>query len=424
MIRKIIALCLLCLILAGCSSNPAPGTTTVSSVTTSPTTPTTPVPPQPTTVMAGYFTALNVNFYNLFVTSVTVAYDEDSLTQVYTVDDTTYQATYDYHGRLLHQRTDSGDYWEEYTYTYTDLSDEPLTLVYAREGFSSTVSRTFDDEGKLLTTHYQATDDSWNTYTYTYDDQGRQLTEKYVSSGGSDTLLTYTYDESGNRISEVTLNKGVKTREVKRTYDEKNQLIQDYVWRQELGKDIIYTSTTDFTYDENGNILTQHQQDRDGFWQKIVSTYDEKGNILTERHEDSEGYTLSYVRTYDENSRVLTSQETCGDFAYSYTYTYDEHGNLILERCDEDGYFWQVAYTYDQRSNLLERLETSSDGEWLKEVYTYDSHGNLLSYAGYDEPDTPSSFCTYTYAYVELTPEQAQLLSQLMASAFCEFTPA
>ena len=405
-----------CLLLCGCETAPAP-----SATTTIPTTVPVTTPPH---VTGYYFTSIDVNFGGYFVTTVTVTYEKDSLTQTYTSDGTTYQNTYDYHGRLLRQRMDSEAFWSEEVITYTALSDKPLTKTYSREGFSSTVTRTFDEKGNVLTVHYEATDDSWNTYTYTYNEKGNMLTEKYISSGGSDTLLTNTYDENGNLVSEVTLNKGDKTREVTHKYDEKGRLIQDYVWRWEKSKDLITASTTDFTYDSYGNIATQHQVDLNGYWSKIESTYTSDSKLLTEKHTDSDGNASETCHTYDDKGNLIVTIAGYNGENYRYAYEYDAAGRQVKRTViDPAGNATETTQSvYDRNGNRLEQLTTYSDGTTEKDVRTYDDAGNLLTYTAYYN-DTVSSTCTYTYGQAQIGTEHSQQLKTLMATVFVEFLP-
>ena len=418
-IHRICALGLvLCLLLCGCETAPAPTVTTVPSSSTVSVSPTT-----PQLCKAYYFTSLEVNFGGYFVTTVTVTYDDDSLTQTYTSDGTTYQNTYDYHGRLLRQRMDSESFWSEETRTYQGAWTTPLTVTYTREGFTSTVERTFDENGHVLTKHYSDSDDSWNTTVNTYDENGNQLTEKYTSSGGSDTLLTNTYDENGQLIHAVTLNRGVKTREVTHKYDEKGRVIQDYVWRYEPSSDFTSASTTDFTYDENGNTLTQYQHDLSGYWSKTESTYTADNKLLTERFKDSDGYITAKENVYDENGFLIAGTETYGGSTYTYAYENHTGGRWLRKTVtNPDGQVETTTRSFSG-AGLLEQTVTYADGTTEREVRTYDHAGNLLTYTAYYN-DTVSSTCSYTYALADqLQPQEQTRLLQLMQTVFVEFMP-
>ena len=400
-----------CLLLCGCQTPSAP-----TSATT--------VPVLPQTRTWSYLTALDVNFADLFVTKVTVNYEKSAFTATYTLDGQMFQNTYDYQGRLLRQRIEGEDgFWSEENRAYQGQLETPLSVTYVQENFTSTVTRTFDGRGNVLTKHYTSSDGSWNTTTNTYSKDGKLLTEKHISSGGSDTLLTNTYDDNGNLIAEVTMKKGEKTRDVRHTYDAKGRLIQDYVWRRELDKDYIYISTTDFTLDENGNILTQHQQDKDGYWSKVESTYTAGGKLLTETHTDRDGNTSQTSHTYDANGLLLATDERYNSDHTRYAYEYDAAGRqrkrTVIDSAGKTVELTQFVYT---GTDLTERITTCSDGTTEKEVRTYDEYGNLLTHTAYYN-DTVSSACTYTYGHADLSPAAAKQLENLMHTVFVEFLP-
>lgn len=420
----VVGICLL----AGCQQTPASTTqsTTASTVTTIPTTqPTQPTtPPAPQKVTGAYFSALRVNFGGYFVTDVEVTYGEGTITTVHNVDDQIHTNTYNYDGNLVYQRIDysDGSYNEE-TRTYSDLNKKtPLSQVYTREGFSSEQNATFDEKGNVLTLSYTNSDGDWNTYTYTYDTQNNLLTESYVSSGGSDTKQEYVYDSNGNWTTFTKYNKGTRTQVTQRLYNENGHLVSETVYVGDPAKPESLNQQTLFILDDNGNVLTEHMTAKPDAWNNIDRTYDAAGNILTERYSDSDGYTHSFVRTYNDAGLVLSSVETYAEDSCTYTYEYDANGNQTMEKCTySDGRFNQTIRTFDEKGNLLGFVATDIDGNTEKEARTYDEHGNLLTYTYYPDGETISSSCTYTYSYIELLPEEAALLEELMKNVFVEF---
>lgn len=413
--KKIIpVLALLCLILTGCEIGSAPTAR-----------PTQPLPTRPQKVTAGYCTGAKVDMGGFFVTEVTAKYEDGAITLTHTVDDQTFQNTYDHQGRLTRQVIDGADgYHSEETRLYSTASDKPFTVTYIRGSFRSQVQRSFDDNGNVLTEKYTASDNSWNTTENTYDENGRLLTEKYKSSGGSDTLLTNTYDEKGNLVSAVTLNKGKKTREVRHTYDGKGRVIQDYVWRLDLGDNTVTASTTDLTYDDNDNILTQYQVDLDGYWNKIESTYTADGKLLTDKHSDSDGNTYAVAHTYDEKGNLATTVEGYNGEDYRYEFEYDADGHQTKRTViDPAGNTTGTTrWVYDGAGRLLEENYAGASGDTERKVYSYDDAGNLLTCTAYYGDEVSSTY-SYTYSYTELTAEQAQQLKTLMQTIFVEFLP-
>ena len=412
MMKRIIPiLALLCLVLTGCEIGSAPTAR-----------PTQPLPTRPQKVTAGYCTGAKVDMGGFFVTEVTAKYEDGAITLTHTVDDQTFQNTYDHQGRLTRQVIDGADgYHSEETRLYSTASDKPFTVTYIRGSFRSQVQRSFDDNGNVLTEKYTASDNSWNTTENTYDENGRLLTEKYKSSGGSDTLLTNTYDEKGNLVSAVTLNKGKKTREVRHTYDGKGRVIQDYVWRLDLGDNTVTASTTDLTYDDNDNILTQYQVDLDGYWSKLESTYTADGKLLTENRSEASGYTSSTQNTFDEKGRLVSCVDVFDGNRYTSAFEYTANQTKITVT-DPEGRVETTLRTVNAAGDLLELVFTSADGSTEREVRTYDDAGNLLTCTAYYGDEVSSTY-SYTYSYTELTAEQAQQLKTLMQTIFVEFLP-
>lgn len=410
--KKIIpVLALLCLVLTGCEIGSAPTAR-----------PTQPLPTRPQKVTAGYCTGAKVDMGGFFVTEVTAKYEDGAITLTHTVDDQTFQNTYDHQGRLTRQVIDGADgYHSEETRFYSTASDKPFTVTYIRGSFRSQVQRSFDDNGNVLTEKYTASDNSWNTTENTYDENGRLLTEKYKSSGGSDTLLTNTYDEKGLLLSAVSTNGGKKTREERYTYDQKGRAIQEYVWRLDLGDNTVTASTTDLTYDENGNILTQYQVDLDGYWSKLESTYTADGKLLTENRSEANGYTSSTQNTFDEKGRLVSCVDIFDGNRYTSAFEYTANQTKVTVT-DPEGRAETTLRTVNAAGDLLELVFTSADGSTDREVRTYDDAGNLLTYQAYYDGALSSSY-SYTYSYTELTAEDARQLKALMQSIFTEFLP-
>jgi hypothetical protein len=167
---------------------------------------------------------------------------------------------------------------------------------------------------------------------------------------GEDTVrVSFTYDNDGNILTELT------------------EYWDDTHW----GTD--WLARTTYTYDGNGNRLMALSE----FWSaaqwrngsRRTYTYDGSGNRLTEVIEHS--YDSAWV-------------------AYSrYTYTYDGRGNRLTalsEFWSQDRTEWafydRTAYAYDGSGNTLSELNQYWVAQWLnrsRRTYTYDGSGNRLT---------------------------------------------
>lgn len=176
-------------------------------------------------------------------------------------------------------------------------------------------------------------------------------------------------------------------------------------------------STTTYTYDGNGNILSS--TDATGLTTQF--TYEPVFNKVTSIS-DPLGYVTRF--TYDGNGNLLTSTDANGNISsYQYdslgllaqstdalnqktTFTYDGLGNLISTT---DPLGNTTAYAYDAISRLiqttdslgrrtvftydpLDRLLTRTDAKTGLTQFAYDPDGNLLSVK-----DARSNTATFTY---------------------------
>ena len=143
-------------------------------------------------------------------------------------------------------------------------------------------------------------------------------------------LAAYTYDDNGNLLTEnkggtvttqYTYNMGGLLTGKTNKKTSDNSVISDYDYIYYLDGNIKSENTRTFTYDNLGR-LKQEQNGTD----TISYTYDKFGNRATMTNN---GTVTSY--TYDLNNRLL--QEVSGD-EYTF-YNYDNKGNLYSKRTDE-----------------------------------------------------------------------------------------
>jgi hypothetical protein len=80
-------------------------------------------------------------------------------------------------------------------------SDTVLTATLAIDPAAATGARTLTVDSLTLANAFTVTVPS--TVSFTYDSQGRLSTATYISGTGASTVVTYTYDAAGNRTSVV-----------------------------------------------------------------------------------------------------------------------------------------------------------------------------------------------------------------------------
>ncbi|MFH0733482.1 MAG: T9SS type A sorting domain-containing protein [bacterium] len=152
-----------------------------------------------------------------------------------------------------------------------------------------------------------------------------------------------------------------------------------------------------FTYDLNGNMLTELEQLSTGYnITRSSQIYDSSGKLVQKLQEIWQN--LHWVNlfrstyTYDPQGHLFSAYYekwftdiwVMGEF---YTYTYDERGNLIsrLLQGYQNNEFVNIqrySYTFDENNNKLsEERANWSNGDWedyYHVQYTYDAQGVLL----------------------------------------------
>lgn len=259
-----------------------------------------------------------------------------------------YSWTYDKYGNIL---TKSRDHTlvEDHRYTY----DEDGNVLIAAADYDNDD----DFDNNYNGTHF-ADGVIDNIVTYTYDKHGNELTRSYDhnADGVEDQLYTYSYNKYGDKLLEI----GPFTKSTW-TYDEDRNMLTYYhngyldTWTYDKHGNVlsliennresdVSTSTYNYTYDTNGNMLTRSNDI------KVLDTwtYDINGNMLTSNHLDINIHTY----TYDENGNILTddySSNGISDFKGIHTYTYDENGNILTDIDQEaDGRVNLRAYTWEE----------------------------------------------------------------------------
>ncbi|HEY0722525.1 MAG TPA: hypothetical protein VGD41_00740, partial [Pyrinomonadaceae bacterium] len=120
-------------------------------------------------------------------------------------------------------------------------------------------------------------------------------------------------------------------------------------------------TTTSFTYDARGNLLTTTNPKGD----LTTLTYNSAGNVSTSM--DAENRVTQF--SYDTHNRLIAVLDTDLN---TTQYGYDPKGNLTQVR---DAKNQVTTFTYDG----LDRVVTATNPLGLTESFTYDSNGNLTA---------------------------------------------
>lgn len=228
---------------------------------------------------------------------------------------------------------------------------------------------------------------------YTYDTMS-QLTSETVPLTGE--KLDYTYDVLGNRTQTVKTKSGSPTHTTVHVFNDRNQLIEV--------KD--GTSSTQWAYDDNGNLLNdghfRYEWDADNRLRKVfnqvtdslvaeywydqadrrirknvsgfITNYIYDGDGLNVLYETNASNTITAYHTYNVNRQLLMRTEG----STRYYYHYNAHGDVIM--VTKDG------------GNIKADLIVAS--------YVYDAWGKIVYQEGPFAAKNP-----YRYAGYQFDPE-------------------
>ncbi|MGH7929520.1 MAG: hypothetical protein ACREQV_17160, partial [Candidatus Binatia bacterium] len=228
------------------------------------------------------------------------------------------------------------------TTTQYDSSGNPTKIVRPNGAVST---MTYDVKGNLLT----STDSVGATTIFTYEPVFNQVKTIRDPKGNTTTI---NYDANGNPI-EIIDALGNRSEMI---YDARGLLTSV---TSAVGTSV--QTTTRFTYDTKGNLLTTTNPKGD----VTTLAYDGAGNVF--RSTDAENRVTEFA--YDPRNRLITVLDA--DLKTTQ-YGYDAKGNLTQVT---DAKNQMTTFAYDGR----DRLVSATNPLNLTETFSYDANGNLIS---------------------------------------------
>ena len=162
------------------------------------------------------------------------------------------------------------------------------------------------------------------------------------------------------------------------------------------------SSTTKYTYDANGNLLTETDANN------IVTTYkyDQMNNLLSSSrpgiNESDVSVTITKSMTYDNMGNIATSTDANGRVM---TYTYDARGNLTKTTNALSGV---SMFAYDRAGRKTAEVSPANYktsgviGDMSRTEYEYDKMGRVLTKTEqYIKPSTTATWVTTVVAGYE-----------------------
>ena len=276
------------------------------------------------------------------------------------------KSNYNANGYLLSNtvidRDDAGSYNEKLTY---NADDDLLSYEYTNNGTVYRIDHTYDKKGNMLSSKYG----EHITENFTYHNNGKIASYTYKTPDNAATL----YGIYGPQLFTVT-------------YNQEGKPLKEKTISNQNGK--ASSTETIYSYDSQGNLLTESTTGSDGYWSKEINTYDKNGNLLTHNLSSSYNVFKSEICTYDKYGHISTRDVTSeGGVSsesdnYSQKYTYDENGNILSEHTYYNGGAWEkLVYTY--HSNGYKLTQTYTDSYHNNKTFTYDNNGNILTYSNF-----------------------------------------
>ncbi len=179
--------------------------------------------------------------------------------------------------------------------------------------------------------HFSTVTDMYNetvTTSNTYDLNKGVVSSQTVRNNGNKMYKKVDYSDYTN-VAGVWL-PGVITLTQKHEHDSKE-----------------YSSATEYTYDDKGNILLTNIHSGTDLSLKTYSTYDEYGNCLSSYNTGNSVVNIKKHSEYDSTGRFLI-KSWLEPAATVMTFTYDLWGNVLTENdCTDSGNILTTIHTYD-----------------------------------------------------------------------------
>ena len=208
-----------------------------------------------------------------------------------------------------------GSTFRSYTMQTVEGQEEPLNFTYT--------DYTYDENGNCtdaITT--DKTNNSTSEYRRSYDDKNRVLrTENYEDgelSASSETVYTEVDNGQSSAVNTVYDADGNELMVERMGMNTNGDVLSSRTYE---GEDNI-TSSTDNRYDSQGRLIQSVTVDESGVVLEVLTVYSVDGKTQTTRS-TIEGGTLSTdTRTFDDNGNLVSMHQTDSDgYASDTTYT-------------------------------------------------------------------------------------------------------
>lgn len=260
----------------------------------------------------------------------------------------------------------------------------------------------------LTETVYEFAPDMVNKTVYHYDENWKETGYTEYVNDEVNREVTYSYDEAGNQTMNIVSGDQTGTVRYASAMNEDGT-----VAKLEMYQDEVLYSTTEYTYDEAGNLSYQCQTNAlFGMVSEIWFTAD--GKILSTQNTGSDGSVSGADYTYDENGLQTgyVNYYTADGLPATTEVAreYNEEGKLVRETTTEYDSDGNVTRSYHSETTYEGNQEFTTsyqeDGQIAIEVTkTYDEAGNLICQESQSAGMDYVVRMTYTWEAVELPAE-------------------
>ena len=208
-----------------------------------------------------------------------------------------------------------GSTFRSYTMQTVEGEEEPLNFTYT--------DYTYDENGNCtdaVTT--DKTNNSTSEYRRSYDDKNRVLrTENYEDgelSVSSETVYTEVDNGQSSAVNTVYDADGNELMVVRMCMNTNGDVLSSRTYE---GEDNI-TSSTDNRYDNQGRLIQSVTVDESGIVFEVLTVYSVDGKTQTTRSTLEGGPLSTDTRTFDDNGNLVSMHQTDSDgYASDTTYT-------------------------------------------------------------------------------------------------------
>lgn len=224
-------------------------------------------------------------------------------------------------------------------------------------------------------------------FQYKYDTLGLQTEYKIWDS--KDNLLHHAYFDYNEASTQLTAINQVQSRVQKspQTFTQYTQVWESdsVCWHMDTTKNYIAKK---FEYSSEGIIQRLTHYGEDTSIVKLIQKYDSHGNrISKEEVLDGKLYKENWSFTYDENGNMLSQKGV-----YESYYTYDELNRKISYKLISPYGEELTTYEYNSHGDIIHQTRISYNANrnyTSKRIYKYDSKGNWITKIVYmDDVDT------------------------------------